>query len=1016
MIGPDNHRPARLNRMRTSVAIAATGLLAALGLATPALADQHTVPQADILDVDLTDGSLQDRARDVEPELMGSPEVTFDAPLDRHVVSTDGIEDSVHYELAGQYENMVDSISVECVFRYDGDLAANERSLCANKEAGGFATVFYGDELTFTIHIGGGYQSVAIPAEAGRWYHTLGVWDGGEVHLYVDGELAGSAEADGDFLEPQQQATNMVLGGDSGPQNSTQFPAEVTISTSRIFSEPLTAADAATLYQNSGIPDGQEPVLLGTNPAEGDYLTSATEFDVDFEDDAVLSRDQVYTLDGEPIEIGEVIGHGLQAGEHTIGISIVDVFGRDFTAEIPFTSGNIPVPAGTSTRLGNGSALLTSTAIHPTGGRLDTRFTEGAVSVAEDGFGGTITDVPDALDFDYDDQQDLPGAVRPGDRVLIDSASTRDLPFQRFDVEVPDDGDLDEQQLVWSGTADPAREVRLVAWDVDSQEWDELASGRGVADGQLSLVGDVEENHLSDGTVHAMVLGYDPLADDLDEPVRDAFEDPDDYDFAIAHLTDTQYLMQGAVIKETAQERAVWQSAYNEIAHWIADNHEERKIAYAAHTGDVIESWHHVGSHDTPEGEENARAEFEAASQAQEILEASGIPNGVLPGNHDNLRGSDSGPDSLFNEYFGPERYLAQAEQESWQQAGASYHPWREGDNDNHYDLFTAGGLDFIALHLGYDVIDEEVQWANEVLGQYADRNALIFTHAYNGPSISPDGRDAGFSHDGRTILEGVIENNRNVAMVMSGHEHGVSIVMRRDVSEVGNHVAELLADYQFYVVGSDELGLTEIGDYDGDTPLRFGASFFRLLQFDLDNSEVSVDTYSPLLDNFGATEYDDRERYDGTEDDFRLPIQLETRTTSFATDGLVLLAPTDEVIGEAVARSGRPASVRWTGLAGGQVYGWYATSSDAQAEGEPGFTRQFEVFTARSTGSTAGSDGEAAVGSDAGVASSGTNGSNPAAPERSDDDRPRGLGSTDDPLVGNFSESDDEAAAESPG
>ena len=953
-------------RARGLTAAGAAAFLVTTGLAGPALADD-VPPSADVLDVDFSGGAVVDHARGIEPQIMGDPDVAVDEPLDRYAVSNDGIEDSLHYDMADQYDVIADAVSVECVFRYDGDLDANERSLCGAKEAGGFATVFYGDELTFTINVGGGYQRAAIEAEPGRWYHTLGVWDGEEVKLYVDGELVDSGPATGDFLEPQQEATNLVIAGDSGPGGSLQFPAEATISTARVFSEGLDADAAQALYLDSGLPDGKDLVLTDTSPTTQEHLLAATEFTVDFEDEAVLSRDISYTLDGEPIQPGDIIGPGLSAGDHLIEIDIVDVFGRDFSSQVEFTSGNIPEPDGTGTRHGDGSALLSATATNPSGDRLDTEFTEGVVTVADGGFQGTVQDLPTTLVFEYEDSEELSGPVRPGDGELLESSVTGGLPFQRFDVDVSADAVVDDLQIVWSGTTDPARSVHLMAWDLAEEQWTELASGRGLTDGQLSLAGEVTENHLAEGQVHAMVLGYDPMADDLDEPVRDSFEDPEDYDFAIAHLTDTQYLMEGAVSRETPEEREVWRAGYEEIVQWIADNHEERDIAYAAHTGDIIETWHRPENNDNPEGYAQARAEFEVASEIHEILDASGLPNGVLPGNHDNLRGNDNGPDSLYNEFFGPERYEEQAQQDSWQEAGASYHPWRPGDNDNHYDLFTAGGLDFIALHLGYDVVDEEVTWANEVLEQYADRNALIFTHAYNKPSANPDGRGGSWSHDGHTILEGVIENHSNVAMVMSGHEHGVSIVVRRDVQSVGNHVVELLADYQFYEVGSDELGLTDIGDYDGDTPLRFGASFFRMLQFDVEAGEVSVDTYSPLLDNFGATEYDDRGRYDGTEDDFRLPVQLETRRTSFATDALALLSPTDELIGAAQARSGYRASTTWSGLQDGEVYAWFATSSDAGDDDEPGRTRQFEVFTARGGADAA----EAVLGNDAGALTS---------------------------------------------
>lgn len=143
---------------------------------------------------------------------------------------------------------------------------------------------------------------------------------------------------------------------------------------------------------------------------------------------------------------------------------------------------------------------------------------------------------------------------------------------------------------------------------------------------------------------------------------------------------------------------------------------------------------------------------------------------------------------------------------------------------------------------------------------------------------------------------------NPNVVLVLSGHEHGVNIELRRDVGEPGNHVVELLADYQFYEVTAREAGLGRV--LPPGTRLRMGSSFFRLLQFDVDRSEVTVDTYSPFLDDFGATEHDGLRRHDGTEDDFALPVQLRSRTTSFATDSLVLAPPPAEV--EAVSPRGR--------------------------------------------------------------------------------------------------------------
>ncbi len=86
------------------------------------------------------------------------------------------------------------------------------------------------------------------------------------------------------------------------------------------------------------------------------------------------------------------------------------------------------------------------------------------------------------------------------------------------------------------------------------------------------------------------------------------------------------------------------------------------------------------------------------------------------------------------------------------------------------------------------------------------------------------------------------------------------------------------------------------------------------MLQFDVDRGEMSVDTYSPLLDDFGATEFDTNQRYDGREDTMVLPVELTSRTTSFATESLGLYEPT-QVIDEVTVPSGQVASVTWKDL-----------------------------------------------------------------------------------------------------
>lgn len=494
---------------------------------------------------------------------------------------------------------------------------------------------------------------------------------------------------------------------------------------------------------------------------------------------------------------------------------------------------------------------------------------------AGDGFQGVVRRLPTSLRFPFRQGEVVPGPQMRGDDALTGSSSATAIPFQRHDLTA---GDARGLSITWRGQVDPARRVTLRAWNGGA--WEPLDSSRGRVDGLVGLTGEVLPRHVHDGSVPVVVTGHDPFADDIPNVVRPAFEDPDSYDFALAHVTDTQYLSEGADESPTRHERSTWRRAYTDTMDWIVANAVERKIAYTAHTGDLMQNWLY-----RRDDRAKARREFAVASAAQRILDDAGLVNSVLPGNHDNQSGTDNGPDALFNDFFGPRRYTTLSRQPLWRAAQAAYRPWRRGDNANNYVLFSAAGLDFIAVSLGFTVTRSEAAWADHVLGRYADRNAILLTHAYNSPSSRPDGRGGGSSFDGLRVRNAVVKPNPHVFLVLSGHEHGVNISVRRDLGRPGNHVVELLADYQFYEVPAREVGL---GRTRGPrTLLQMGSSFFRLLQFDVDRSEVSVDTYSPFLDDFGATEYDGRGRYDGTEDDFKIPVQLQHRSTSFVTDSL---------------------------------------------------------------------------------------------------------------------------------
>lgn len=674
----------------------------------------------------------------------------------------------------------------------------------------------------------------------------------------------------------------------------------------------VVTADGRRLVRNVII-DNSGPSLTSSTPADGAHLTEATKLDVGLEDvSGVDEKSLRVTLDGAAVSHGDLIGAGLAAGEHSLVVVAKDTLGHESTHTITFTSAAIPGGPVKTTQAETSDNVYDLSATVDNGGDQEyvTSFHLGRAGKVTAGSEGESLEIPKELNPVGKGELKLADVVATDDRADR-SPAAKNTSWQRFDVEVGDDhaGAL----VHWQGDVDPQRLAHMLVWDHKQGEWTQLAQQRGVLNAATVLTGNARAEHVKDGVVNVMVAATDPFADDIHKKITGEFQDPQDYDFAIAHLTDTQYLSEGAAGDWRTDnkdlhpdaERALWRAAYADTLRWVVDNADQRKIQYMAHTGDIIEN--NTKAHAEPEMRAQVQREWEEASKIQKIIDDSGIPNGVLPGNHDNRYGTD---ETMYNEHFGPGRY--EQVSKSWRPDASYGGPWKPGDNENHYDLFSAGGLDFVAVHLGYGVTREEIAWANSIFRQYPDRNGLLFSHAYLTTSTEPDGRDAPYSNaQGREQARRIVEQNPNVVMIMSGHHHGVGLNVRKDAGEVGNHVVEMLADYQFYEVPTSHPKLAELrANYPEGTTLRFGSAFFRLLQFDVDRGELVINAYSPFFNEFGAEEYDLEKRYEAESDEFRVPLQLSSRSTSFSTDAVGVIVPTDEVLGTAKAKAGEAATV----------------------------------------------------------------------------------------------------------
>ena len=326
-------------------------------------------------------------------------------------------------------------------------------------------------------------------------------------------------------------------------------------------------------------------------------------------------------------------------------------------------------------------------------------------------------------------------------------------------------------------------------------------------------------------------------------------------DFTLVALPDTQYY--AAAAKGGTPEMFTAQT------QWIVSNRAARNIAYVAHLGDCVDN-------------ANVALEWERANTSFKVLENAtttglldGVPFGFAPGNHD--QDPDGNPNGnstkLYNQYFGTSRFRAR-----------NYYGGRYSSNhDNHYQLFSASGLDFIVVYLEFDQMPKTaiLQWADSLLKTYNQRRAIIVSH-YLMNDLN------GFSPQGQATYN-ALKNNPNFSLMLCGHVTGES--WRQD-NFAGRTIHTLLADYQ------------EIGNG--------GNGWLRLLEFSPANNQLRVKTYSPVLNQFETD----------ANSQFTLPYDLQG-------SGFTLLKTNPN------AASGTTVSTRWTGLRPNTEYEWYVTVSD---------------------------------------------------------------------------------------
>jgi parallel beta-helix repeat protein len=231
---------------------------------------------------------------------------------------------------------------------------------------------------------------------------------------------------------------------------------------------------------------------------------------------------------------------------------------------------------------------------------------------------------------------------------------------------------------------------------------------------------------------------------------------------------------------------------------WIVDNKEALNIAFVTQLGDLVDNY-------------DNQTQWTNANQSLSILDGN-VPWGVLPGNHDMKDGNVT----YYNQYFGYDRFS----KEAWYGGAHSV-----GNNANSYQLFSAGGEDYLILLLQYNPSDDVLYWASNIIDQHPDRKVIAATHDYLMGLARANQR----SEIGERIWHSLVKPHADqVFLVLCGHAGTEELI----TDKVDGHVVyQVLADFQ------------------NQTNVESG--WLRILQFSPSQNKIFVKTYSPLLNQY---------------------------------------------------------------------------------------------------------------------------------------------------------------------
>lgn len=298
------------------------------------------------------------------------------------------------------------------------------------------------------------------------------------------------------------------------------------------------------------------------------------------------------------------------------------------------------------------------------------------------------------------------------------------------------------------------------------------------------------------------------------------------------HGVDVDLASSFVVLPDTQFYACAYPEIFVEQTRWIVAERIARGIGLVLHTGDIVDA--------------NSAYQWENAAAALHSLDGE-VAYLLVPGNHDIDLHRSTPLDMYFRQkdWVGPRPLETMCFRE------------REGVQGS-FAIVTLGRQPWLFLGLEFGPRDQEIDWANRVLHDNAELPAVVFTHAFlysDGTrydrSLSPlqpfhpdlygVTPEQGIA-DGQDIWESVVEPNRNVRLVLSGHVIPDGVARSEARRDDGSLVHQVLANYQ-------TCDLCPCAEVEG------GGGYLRIFTLSEDGRSLSVQTYSPHRDHYLSDE-----------------------------------------------------------------------------------------------------------------------------------------------------------------